>query len=441
MACSEHGLVAADLAEAGGDARGLAESVHRAISRALELLQAWIASVHLADAKLILLTEGAVDITAASPPSTAGDVAIGETPTRRAAEPHTAMRASWRRLRSRALCARPALSIPVASASSISTAMRRRSALSTVALASDEPELAVRAGRLLAPRLTRLTAQALRPPAPLDPDGTVLITEDDVHGLGALLARHLASDHGARHVLLVSCAGEQREGAEGLQAQLRELGCEVRIAACDVSKREQLEELLMTVAAEHPLCMAVHTAGPPDDGLIESLDGERLSRALGPKVAGAIHLHELSGQVPLILFSSVAATIGNAGQGGCAAANAFLDALAAHRRAHGLPGVSVAWGVWEQGAEQADELEVAVQTGEDGGLEDPERTVQAGNPTPRCGRISRARVCCRSLAHRDWSSSTSPVAPIARCCWPRAGTRRPCARAPRRGRCRLCCGG
>ncbi len=388
------GLLGADVAQAGDRAGGLAGSVHRAISRALELLQAWIASVNLADAKLILLTEGAVDLAGERLSSTAGDAAIGETPTGVLGAAHgeaskLAQVALGAAHGDGSKLAQAALAGLVRSAASehpgrfgVVDLDRGEASMGALygALASDEPELAVRAGRVLAPRLARLTAQALCPPAPLDPDGTVLITADDVRGSGALLARHLASDHGVRHVLFLSRAAEEHEGAERLRAQLRELSCEARIVACDVSERAQLEELVMTVAAEHPLCMAVHTAGRPDDGLIEALDGERLSRALDVKVAGAIYLHELCGQVPLILFSSFAATVGNAGQGGCAAANAFLDALAAHRRAQGLPGVSLAWGVWERGAERADALEALVQVGEHGGLEDHGPTAQDGQP-------------------------------------------------------------
>ena len=122
----------------------------------------------------------------------------------------------------------------------------------------------------------------------------------------------------------------------------------MRVLACDVSDRGQLEELLGSVPAEHPLSTVIHTAGVIDDGVIESLDGERLSRVMGPKVDGALHLHELAGQAELIFFSSAAATMGSPGQGNYAAANAFLDALALHRSAAGLPGMSLAWVAWEQ---------------------------------------------------------------------------------------------
>ncbi len=167
-----------------------------------------------------------------------------------------------------------------------------------------------------------------------------------------MLARHLAA-RGARRLLLASRSGEAAAGASELALELRELGCEVRIAPCDVSRREQLEELLGSVEPEHPLGLVVHTAGVLDDGTIETLDGERLGRVLAPKVDGAIHLHELTSRgsdVELVLFSSAAATVGSPGQGNYAAANAFLDALAAHRRAQGLRGQSLAWGAWDQGS-------------------------------------------------------------------------------------------
>jgi NAD(P)-dependent dehydrogenase (short-subunit alcohol dehydrogenase family)/acyl carrier protein len=202
---------------------------------------------------------------------------------------------------------------------------------------------------LHAPRLARAAVQGETPASEsLDPEGTVLIT-GGTGGLGSLLARHLVTEHGARRLLLVSRSGPQARGAETLTAELRGLGCDVRIAACDVSRREQLEQLLASIPKKHPLSLAVHTAGVLDDGVIESLDGERLSRVLAPKVDAAVNLHELVGPAELILFSSAAAAVGSPGQGSYAAANSFLDALAAHRRALGLPGRSLAWGAWATG--------------------------------------------------------------------------------------------
>jgi polyketide synthase 12 len=187
-------------------------------------------------------------------------------------------------------------------------------------------------------------------PQPPDPDGTVMIT-GGTGGLGALVARHLASAHGVRQLLLVSRRGPEAEGAESLRAELAELGCQARIAACDVSQRAQLKELVDSIEERHPLTAVIHAAGLLDDGVIEALDGERLTRVMAPKLDAALHLHELTEQMPLaefILFSSTSATLGAPGQGNYAAANAFLDALAHYRRARGLPATSLAWGGWEK---------------------------------------------------------------------------------------------
>jgi NAD(P)-dependent dehydrogenase (short-subunit alcohol dehydrogenase family) len=169
--------------------------------------------------------------------------------------------------------------------------------------------------------------------------------------LGVELARHLIHKHGVRHLLLVSRQGSSAPGAEALQSELQAAGARVTLAACDVTDRDALKQLLASIAHEHPLTGVIHAAGALDDGIIESLTPERVSRVLRPKVDAALHLHELTRELDLsafVLFSSIAGVLGNSGQTNYAAANAFLDALAHHRRAKGLPALSLAWGFWAE---------------------------------------------------------------------------------------------
>ena len=213
----------------------------------------------------------------------------------------------------------------------------------------EEPQLALREGVVLAPRASRLVGEESETLL-LDPDKTVLIT-GATGGLGALVARHLVEAHGARHLLLASRSGEEAKGAGDLRAVLEELGAEVGIAACDVSDREQLQELLAKVDRAHPLGAVFHAAGALDDATIDALDPDRLAHAFAPKAQAAQYLHELTAEAELsafVMFSSAAGTIGAPGQGNYAAANAYLDALAQQRHAEGLPASSIAWGLWQR---------------------------------------------------------------------------------------------
>jgi acyl transferase domain-containing protein/thioesterase domain-containing protein/acyl carrier protein len=246
---------------------------------------------------------------------------------------------------------------------------------------ADEPQIAMRGGELLAARLRPIAAapssavaestegehvgseKAARALTDIGltgsrEPGTVLIT-GGTGALGSLVAKHLVSDHGVRSLLLTSRRGKQAPRAERLQAELSELGAQVAICACDVSDRQQLVQLLGEVPKEFPLSAIVHTAGVLDDGVIGSLTPERIDRVLTPKVDGAWHLHELTRELDLsafILFSSITGTIGSPGQGNYAAANTFLDALAARRRELNLPGISLAWGGWAAVEGMAGEL-------------------------------------------------------------------------------------
>ncbi|MFG2638568.1 type I polyketide synthase [Streptomyces sp. NPDC048362] len=220
--------------------------------------------------------------------------------------------------------------------------------------ATDEPQLAVRDGILYAPRLTRTPAAAdpgpAGPPAAFDPEGTVLLTGGG-GTLAGLLARHLVTAHGVRHLLLLGRRGADTPGLTDLTAELTAAGAEVTATACDIADPDQLTRVLIAIPARHPLRAVVHTAAVLDDGVLEALTPDRLATVLRPKADGGRLLHDLTRDVDLtafVLFSSAAGVFGSPGQGAYTAANAALDALAAQRHREGLPATSLAWGLWER---------------------------------------------------------------------------------------------
>ncbi|MEU4254035.1 SDR family NAD(P)-dependent oxidoreductase [Amycolatopsis sp. NPDC026612] len=231
------------------------------------------------------------------------------------------------------------------------------------ALRSTEPRLRLAGGRVLAARLGRRTPGEAAPG--WDPAGTVLIT-GGTGGLGTVLARHLAERHGVRRLVLAGRRGPAAEGATELVAALGALGADARVVACDLTEGPAVHALVGELAAdpEHPLTAVVHAAGVLDDGVLAALTPDRLATVLRPKADAAWHLHEATRDLDLaafVLFSSAAGVFGSAGQGAYAAGNAFLDALAEHRRARGLPARSLGWGGW------------APQSGMTAGLTDADR--------------------------------------------------------------------
>ncbi|WTL60401.1 SDR family NAD(P)-dependent oxidoreductase [Nocardia sp. NBC_01499] len=226
-------------------------------------------------------------------------------------------------------------------------------------LASGEPEIAVRADHLLVPRLTR----SINVGHPVDwhLDGTVLVT-GGTGGLGALVARHLVVHHGIRHVLLSSRRGPDGPGVAELRDELAELGAAVTLAACDVADRAAVADLLAAIPPEHPLTAVIHVAGTADNGLIGALTPDRIDSVLAAKADGAWHLHELTADLNLaafVLFSSAGGMVLAAGQGNYAAANVFLDALAAQRHSLGLPATAMAFGLWDVHTGMIEELDEA----------------------------------------------------------------------------------
>jgi acyl transferase domain-containing protein/acyl carrier protein len=320
----------------------LVERAHTTTKRVLDEIGGWLSDERLLASRLVLITHNAVAVAEEDVPSLAQAPIWGLVRSAQSENPDCFVLvdldeepASWSAL--------PA------------------------ALAAEEPQMALRGGEVLVPALTRVVApehvagEAGGPQ--FDPRGSVLIS-GGLGDLGRIVARHLVEKHGVRSLLLLGRRGPATPGAEELVAELEQLGASVAVLSCDVADREQLKAALDAVPRDYPLRGVVHAAATLDDGVIGSLTHEGLDRVLAPKLDGAWHLHRLTedlGLTAFVLFSSVMGVLGGPGQANYAAANVFLDVLAAHRRARGLAAASVAWGGWAQSgiADRLDEADLA----------------------------------------------------------------------------------
>ncbi|MEU8250475.1 type I polyketide synthase, partial [Nonomuraea sp. NPDC048916] len=323
-----------------------AEAVHAASERVLGAVQAWVRAG--GDEPLVVITSGAVSVDGEPVTDLAGA-------------------AVWGLVRS-AQTEHPGRFVLL----DVDDAARAAD-LVPGAVASREPQLAVRRGVRYAARLVRGTAGGVRSTADGGPGfgdtGTVLVTGAS-GALGGLVARHLVTRHGVRHLVLLS----RTPGTEAakLAGDLAELGANAHVAECDVADREALAAVLAGIPEDRPLTAIVHLAGVLDDGVVTAMTPDRVAGVLRPKVNGAVNLHELTRDRDLsafVLFSSVSAALGAPGQANYSAANSFLDAFAAHLRSAGRPALSLAWGLWRDAGGMGGKLsdaDVARHTG--GGL-------------------------------------------------------------------------
>ncbi|MEV6669539.1 type I polyketide synthase [Streptomyces sp. NPDC051162] len=370
-------LVVVPVSGTGEDVPG---SVHGLTARVLGLVQEWLAEERFAASRLVFVTRGAVS----------GDDLAGA--------------AVWGLVGS-AQSEHPGRFVLLdAEAGDVPAVLPALPGLS----ASGDDRFLVREGAVHVGRLARSVAQdgqddATSAAPAWDPDGTVLIT-GGTGGLGGVLARHLVAERGVKHLTLVSRRGEAAPGAPLLREELTALGADVAVMACDMADRGAVSRLLDTL--DRPLTAIVHTAGVLDDGVVTALSAERLSGVLRPKADAAWHLHELTQGTELaafVMYSSISGVMGSAGQGNYAAGNVFLDALARHRAARGLPAQSLAWGAWAQGSGMTGALSEA----------DMRRIASSGVPPLSAGQ----GLALFDAATASGETHLVPIGPVA------AGTR------------------
>jgi acyl transferase domain-containing protein len=229
------------------------------------------------------------------------------------------------------------------------TAVPRLAAAIGSAPAGDA-ELALRGDRVLLPRLRPAREPAAAGRVRIDPAGWYLVI-GGLSGVGLECARVLL-ELGARRLVLAGRSAPGPQRVERLLRLSREFGADIRTETVDVTSPGQVDRLFAGYCAgDGAVRGVVHAAGIIDDGIIDRTDWSRIARVLAPKAQGAWNLHRSAAEhAPgldlFVMTSSFTGLFGNPGQAGHAAACAYLDALAGHRRAAGLPGLSVNLGSW-----------------------------------------------------------------------------------------------
>ena len=313
-------------------AQQTAAHVRTVAHQLLAWVQAWLAEPRLTEARLTVLTQGAVTT---GPEDAAPDLA------------HAPV---WGLIRC-AQAEHPDRFQLIDLDTHPDTVGRLRAVLH-----SNETQLALRHGTAYTPRLTptRRPSGVAEPGWSADPHGTVLITSD-FGTLGAHIARHLVTHHQVRNLLLLNSGDPEGAEVTELHTELADMGARVTLSACDTADPHALADTLTAIPADRPLTAVIHTAGTLgpftalDEGVLTSLTRDELNSVLRTKVDAALNLHHLTHHIELAhftLYSSASGIFGAPGQADYAVGGTFLDALAHHRHATHLPATSLAWGPW-----------------------------------------------------------------------------------------------
>ena len=275
-----------------------------------------------------------------------------------------------------------------------------------LAVSLDENQLALRDAERMALRLAPSAARTVVPPREarlFHPDGAYLIT-GGLAGVGLLVAEHMVAN-GARHLLLVGRTPPSDSARDSIAAMER-AGARIEVTLASVSDRGAIARVIGDVTADGtPLRGVMHSAGTVDDGVVSQQTWDRFRTVMEAKVQGAWNLHAATEHLALdffVLFSTSAAILGPAGQSNHAAVNAFMDALAHHRRGLGLPALSINWGPWSQVGAAA--RAGAADRGEAQGL---------GSIDPASGlavleHLIAAGVAQTAVVNADWSKLLAP---------------------------------